>query len=182
MAENKRFRVPYRRKRAGLTDYRKRLTLLKSGMDRLVIRKTGKNCIAQIVRYEATGDKVLVTTQAIELKKHGWKGPLGNIPAAYLTGVLLGKKAKAQKIKKAVLDTGLYVSVKGSRIYACLKGVIDAGVEVPCDTSILPTDERVSGKHIDTYRKKAKGHQFSKTAQDLNIEKEFAATKQKILA
>ena len=37
---------------------------------------------------------------------------------------------------------------KGSRIYAALKGVIDSGVNVPHTPDILPSEDRIRGKHI----------------------------------
>ena len=69
----------------------------------------------------------------------------------YLSGFLLGKRVLSKKVSKAVLDTGLFSSISGSRIYACLKGFVDAGVEVPHDESVLPGEDRVRGKHISAY-------------------------------
>jgi len=34
-------------------------------------------------------------------------------------------------------------------VYAALKGMADAGLEVPHDEDILPSDERINGEHID---------------------------------
>ena len=34
------------------------------------------------------------------------------------------------------------------RMAAALKGVIDAGVNVPADEEAFPTDERISGEHL----------------------------------
>jgi large subunit ribosomal protein L18 len=139
--------IPYKRKRTGKTNYRKRLALLKGRKSRLVVRVTNKNVISQLVDFDKKGDRVLAQVNSRELLKHGWKFSRKNLPAAYLTGFLLGKKASA-KVKEAVLDSGLHTSVKGSRVYACLKGVLDAGINVPHDPEILPTPERLSGKHI----------------------------------
>ena len=49
MTLNKRSSMPYRRKRAGRTDYRKRLTLLSSREVRLVVRLSERNALAQLV-------------------------------------------------------------------------------------------------------------------------------------
>jgi hypothetical protein len=38
--------------------------------------------------------------------------------------------------------------VKGSRIYAALKGAVDAGLEIPYNPEVLPDDSRISGEHI----------------------------------
>lgn len=157
--------VPYRRKREGKTDYRKRLKLLLSHKPRLVIRKSLDNVIAQIIEYGEKGDKVVVSAHSNELKKLGWKFSKGNLPASYLTGLLAGAKAKRKKINEAVLDLGLQTSVKGSRIYACLKGVIDAGIKIPHEKEILPSDDRVLGKHIADYSSKSK--QFKTNVSEL---------------
>jgi large subunit ribosomal protein L18 len=42
------------------------------------------------------------------------------------------------------LDIGLHVPSKGTRVFAALKGVVDAGVEVPYSEDIVPDDERIS--------------------------------------
>lgn len=170
--------VPYRRKREGKTDYRKRLKLLLSHKPRLVIRKSLDNVIAQIVEYGEKGDKVVVSAHSNELKKLGWKFGKGNVPAAYLTGLLAGVKAKKKKVTEAVLDLGLQASVKGSRIYACLKGVLDAGINIPHDKGILPSDDRVLGKHIADYGSKSK--QFKANVSELP--KAVEDMKKKIIA
>lgn len=165
MRKRKRF-VPYKRKLEGRTDYRKRLALVKSGMPRLVIRKSLNNIIVQVVNYETKGDKVIVSAHSNELAKLGWKGRKRNLPAAYLVGLLCGKKAKEKNVSKAILDMGLYTSVKGSVVYAALKGAVDAGLEVPHDEAVIPPEDRLKGKHI-------KGK---------DIEPEFEAVKKNILA
>jgi large subunit ribosomal protein L18 len=73
---------------------------------------------------------------------------MGNVPAAYLTGLLAGKKAKRLNVNEAILDIGLQNSTKGSRIYAAVKGIIDSGVNVPHDVEMLPKEDRLTGKHI----------------------------------
>lgn len=141
-------RIQYHRKKSGKTNYRKRLELLKNRTTRLVIRRSNKYLIAQIVAYEPSGDKVLIGTTSKELLKQGWKHSCKNIPASYLAGMMLGKKAQEKKIKKAILDLGLQTPAKGSKIYSLLKGAIDAGLEVPASDSIFPSEERIQGKHL----------------------------------
>lgn len=148
--------VQHRRRRDGETDYRQRLRLLKSGNHRLVVRKSNTGVLCQIVDYYLKGDKVLVASKSTELLKIGWNGNLGNLPAAYLTGLLCGKKAVEAKIESAVLDLGLYKSVKGSRLYATLKGVVDGGLQVPHSEDVLPDENRIAGKHIADYATKLK--------------------------
>lgn len=139
--------VTFKRKREGKTDYNKRIKLLASNKPRLVIRKSLKNITAQIVEYGTNGDKVTVSAHSRELIKMGWKGYRRNLPAAYLVGLLCGVRAKQKGITEAVLDLGLYKSVKGSIFYAALKGVLDAGVNVPHDDSVVPPEDRLVGAH-----------------------------------
>ena len=47
-----------RRRKENKTDYGKRLKLLKSGIPRIVFRKTNKYLIAQYVKSEQTKDKI----------------------------------------------------------------------------------------------------------------------------
>ncbi|MEM2918960.1 MAG: 50S ribosomal protein L18 [Candidatus Altiarchaeota archaeon] len=153
MAYNARYKVDYRRKREGKTNYKKRLGLLKSGKSRLVVRKSNRYITAQIVDYNAEGDKVVLTTRSSELKKFNWRFSMKNTPAAYLTGLIIGYKAKAKDIKSAILDIGLQKSTKGSCIYSLVKGAIDAGLEIPVGEEIFPDEDRITGKVISDYRK-----------------------------
>ena len=144
--------VKFRRRREHKTDYKARLSLLKSGMNRLVVRKTNKYIIMQIIGSKEAQDFILCSANSAELLKHGWpdsaKGSLKSIPAAYLTGYLLGVKIKNQKIEEAISDTGLIRSTKGSRVYAAIKGAIDAGVKVSCSEDIMPVKDRLYGKNM----------------------------------
>ncbi len=151
MKESNVFTIPFRRKREGRTYYRQRIKILLSDMARFVIRGSSKNFQASIVQYDQKGDKILFTIDAKALSKMGWKGGTGNIPSAYLIGALAGKKALESGIKDAVLDIGFKNSTKGSRLYAALAGAIDSGLEIPFNKEVLPSTERISGKHIADY-------------------------------
>lgn len=140
--------VKYRRKRTGRTNYRKRLTLLMSGTTRMVIRKSLKHIVAQLVIYEEDGDKVVITVHSKSLQKYGWPHNTGTLPASYLIGIMIGHLAKKQKIERAVLDMGFAPSVRGSRIYAVVRGALDAGLQLSCDEEILPKKDRVNGTHL----------------------------------
>jgi large subunit ribosomal protein L18 len=164
-------KVPHRRRREGKTDYRKRLEILKSGKIRFVIRKSLSHTSVQAVAYEKNGDKILASAHSSELKKFGWTFGCGNTPAAYLTGLLAGKRALAKAIKEGVLDLGLQKSVRGSRLYAALKGVIDAGVSVPHDPEMLPPENRISGEHIQNYLKREIVKNFSDVKNKIMNEK-----------
>jgi large subunit ribosomal protein L18 len=149
-------KMQFRRRREGKTDYNKRLSLLKSGKPRIVVRKSLSYITAQIVGYDEKGDKTLAGVNSKVLKDKGWTFACNNIPASYLAGLMLGKIAKEKGIKEAILDIGLYTSTKGAKIYAAVKGVNDAGVYVPFDESVAPSEERITGEHISSYSDKFK--------------------------
>lgn len=146
--------MPFKRRDMGKTDYKRRLKLLMSNKPRFVVRKTLKYIRAQIIEFDKIGDHTLVATDSIELKKLGWKFACDNIPAAYLTGLLVGKKGLKKGIGGAVLDAGLYTSTKGSRVYAVVKGAADAGLTIPCDEKMFPPEEKIRGACIAGYGKK----------------------------
>lgn len=154
--------VQFARKRRKATDYRKRLKLLSSGKERLIIRKTSTQIIIQIASFREKGDAVLTSVSSGKLAKYGWTLNPKNIPAAYLTGLLAGKLALSKNIKTAILDAGTQKPVNSGKIYAALKGVIDAGLEVPASKEIFPSEERLAGKHISGYLSSSKApNQFS---------------------
>ena len=125
--------------------------MLLSNKLRLVIRPSLKNITAQIIEYHPKGDQVVVSTSTRELEKLGWKFNTGNVPSAYLAGLAVAKKAIKAGIKEAILDIGLRKPVKGSRVFACLKGAVDGGLEIPHSKEILPSEERIKGEHIIKY-------------------------------
>ncbi len=167
MATGARYRVRFRRARAGKTDFRARRQLIISRKPRLVVRKSLKNTNLQLVIPEKDGDSTLVCANTVELKKYGFIGGTGNLPSAYLAGLLIGYRAKKIGHKEAILDLGLCHATKGGRIYAALKGAVDSGLDIPHDPGIFPGDERITGKSIDKYRK-------------TNISEQFESAKQKI--
>ncbi len=146
-----RYRMPFKRRLKGQTDYKTRLKLLLSKKPRLVVRKSLKHMKAQVIEFNPKGDRVIISATSQELKKLGWEGSTSNVPSAYLVGLLIGKKALKKKVKSVVLDSGLQSNVKGSRIYAVLKGALDAGLDVPHSPDVLPPDERIKGMHIVNY-------------------------------
>ncbi|HLF17240.1 MAG TPA: 50S ribosomal protein L18 [Candidatus Thermoplasmatota archaeon] len=148
MSTGPRTRVPFRRRREGRTDYRARLALLKSGEVRLVVRRTATNVIVQFVDWAEAGDQVKATAVAQELGKMGWEGSTKNTPAAYLTGLLAGKRAAEKGVKDAVLDIGQRKPSKGGRVFAALQGVLDAGIQVPHGEGLTPAKERLTGAFL----------------------------------
>jgi len=178
--------VPYRRKREGRTNYKKRLLLLQSRKLRLIIRKTNKQMLLQIAEYSAAGDKIICGAESNALKKLGWKYSCKNLPACYLAGLLLGKKAAAKKVKGAIVDVGLQTPVAGSRLYAAVKGAVDAGLKVPVSEEVFPPDDRLTGKSITSFFESSKDKlQFAGyKKQNLDLKKfqaDFDALKKKIM-
>jgi large subunit ribosomal protein L18 len=151
MTSSTKFTVRYRRKREGRTNYKKRLELLKGKTERLVIRRTNTQIIMQIVQYAPDGDRVLLTVTSNELQKLGWKHSCKNTSAAYLSGMLLATKAKSKGIKSAIVDLGLQTPMKGSKMFAAVKGAVDGGLAIKVNEVIFPSEERIKGTHISGY-------------------------------
>jgi len=145
-----RYRVKPRRQREGITDYKKRLNLLRSGKTRVVIRKSIKNIQVQFVEYKEGGDNIITSAISKELNiKYNWKYSTSNLPAAYLTGILAGKRANEKGINECILDIGRNMPVTGSKIFATVKGLEDAGVKCPHKEDKIPKEDRLMGKHIN---------------------------------
>jgi large subunit ribosomal protein L18 len=153
LAHGSKYKVAFRRRKEGKTDYSARLKLVDLDKNRLVVRISNANVIVQIIKIGEDGDETIVSAHTKELQKIGWLGGTKNTSAAYLTGYLCGKKALAKHVNSAVLDIGLKPSVKGSKVFATLKGAVDAGLDVPHGDSIIPGEDRISGEHIAEYAK-----------------------------
>jgi len=85
---------------------------------------------------------------------------------------VLKKDAKEErKPFKAVLDVGLTRTTTGNRVFACLKGACDGGLNIPHSTKRFPGyksgekgdsynakihRERIFGLHVDKYLKLVK--------------------------
>jgi len=150
MKQGPRYIVKTRRRRNGITDYKKRLRLLRSHKTRIVIRKSNKHIQVQFIDYDETGDKIVSSSISKELiSKYKWTHSTVSTPAAYLTGLLAGKKAADEKITEGVLDIGRQVPTKGGVLFAALKGIVDSGIDVPFDEGKIPDEERIKGGHID---------------------------------
>jgi large subunit ribosomal protein L18 len=157
MANSPRYALPYRRRREGKTDYKLRRALVKSGKPRAVIRLSNQYVTVQITDATIIGDIVRASASSKELRSLGWKGALGNLPAAYLTGALAARRAIAKGVKEAILDIGLKGATKGSTLFAALKGLADSGLAVPHSPDRLPPMDRIGGSHIATYAKSLAG-------------------------
>jgi len=186
MGKTSTFTTQFKRRREGKTNYKKRLALLKSGLHRLVVRKTNNYIIAQVVEFKPKGDKTVVHVNSSQLEKFGWKAGKKSLPAAYLTGLLAGTRAKQAKVEKAILDTGFAIPKHRGWWASALKGTLDSGLELPAGKESLPNEERASGKHIGDFAgmnekpKQAFGKIGKKT--DLkHVTKMFEEVKQKIM-
>ena len=140
----------FNRRIRGLTDYKLRLALLKSGLTRAVIRKSNNNMLVQLVDYEKKGDKIITSAKSNDLIKFGYDLHRGNIVSAYLTGYLAGKRylSKVKNSNQVIVDLGLQRSIYGSRLYAAVKGLVDAGVNVKVNDIVFPSEERLNGAHL----------------------------------
>lgn len=138
-----------KRIREDKTNYRKRSAILIGRHLFVTVRISDQNVAAQVLRPTPTGDIVIASAHSRELAKHGWKGAFNNLPACYLTGMLLGKKALQKEINSAVLYIGKHHFT--SRVAACMKGIVDAGVRMPISEESLPDEDRISGHHIAEY-------------------------------
>jgi len=141
-----------RRRHENKTDYLHRLKLLKSEKSRVVFRRTNRYIIAQYVESHEAQDKVVFGVNSKDLLKHGWpetaKGSLKSISASYLTGYLMGKEIEKKKLETPIVDFGMIRTLHKTKVYAFLKGMIDAGIEISCDEECFPEEERISGERM----------------------------------
>jgi len=140
-----------RRRIENKTDYKARSILLMSDKPRIIFRKTNRYIIGQCVSSNHAIDSVVVGANSRELPDYGMPkaDSIKNIPASYLTGFLLGKKISDKDIKEGILDIGLLRNVSGGKIYAFLKGVVDAGIKVNHNPKIFPNEARLLGRHLN---------------------------------
>lgn len=153
MARGARYKVPLKRRREGKTNYYKRRKMILSGKPRLVVRVLSRTIVVQIITPHPKGDITHVSAVSQELKRYGWKASGKNTSAAYLLGLLAGLKAKKKGIEEAIVDIGLHSPTKGARVFAAVKGAVDAGLKIPVGEEILPSEDRIRGEHIANYAK-----------------------------
>lgn len=190
MATNKIYSVKYRRKNELRTDYKKRLKLLASHRTRIVIRSFSRSVLIQAVDFSEKGDKIVATLNSSELKNYGWPTLNANIPSAYLTGLLFGKKY-SKSLKEPIIDLGAKRLTNRSKLSSAIKGISDGGIKIKFDEKILPTNEDINGTTISKYaqtlskNKNAYEKQFSlylkSNIKPEDLPKIFENTKNKIL-
>lgn len=135
-----------RRLREEKTNYKKRKLMLMGRSDFITVQISNENTLVQIHKPEFAGDKVVASAHSRFLISKGWKGSRKNVPAAYLTGYLAGKKALSKGTTGAILYSGTRKYTQ--RMAAALKGVIDAGLEIPASEETLPDNQRINGEHL----------------------------------
>ena len=138
-----------RRNRQNRTNYRKRAALLLGRRSFVSVTISNQNVMAQVLKASLNGDRVVTSVQSRQLMKYGWKGSMNSLPACYLTGYLLGIKSLGEGVDDLILYTGKGSYTSG--IAACIKGIVDAGVNIPMSDSSLPSVERIRGSHIAQY-------------------------------
>jgi large subunit ribosomal protein L18 len=149
MSTGPRFRVHFRRRREGKTDYRVRLRLLKSGRPRAVVRFSDHRVRVALVTFDPVGDRVVAAAESSELGGIAFPAAsYASTPAAYLTAYLAGLRAKSSGAEEAILDAGLRRPTVGGRISAALKGLLDAGIDIPHGEGGFPAGDRLNGKHL----------------------------------
>ena len=158
MAKGRNQRLRFKRRRNAETDYHRRFKMLRGGTPRAVVRVSNKQVTCQLVAYEKDGDRVISTVTGKTLvESYKWPKAASrkSIPACYLAGYALAKSAISGGFESAILDIGLAASSKGTRAYAALKGMVDAGLDIPHSQNILPSEERINGEHIGDEIQKA---------------------------
>ena len=141
-----------RRRREGKTDYLHRLKLLKGETPRIVFRKTNRYFIVQYIISKEAKDIILFGSTSKELMKFGWpknaEGSLKSIPAGYFMGLLTGRKITNKKLQSPIIDFGMIRPLHGTKIFAFLKGLTDAGIKIECKKEIFPNKERIMGESL----------------------------------
>ena len=155
MATGSRYFVPFRRRREGKTDYYKRTSLVVADAPRMVVRRTNRDIIIQLVTAEMDGDRALVAANSAELEHNGTRDQCQTHLQRTSPACSLPQKQRKQSFDRAILDIGLSRATKGARVFAALKGAVEAGLDVPHGEEILPSDERAKGAHIAAYNKNA---------------------------
>ncbi|KAI8464567.1 MAG: component of cytosolic 80S ribosome and 60S large subunit [Monoraphidium minutum] len=125
---------------------------------RLVVRFSNRDVTCQVVYSSIAGDVVVAAAYAHELPKYGLKVGLKNYSAAYCVGLLLARRVLTKfglaeaypgqaepdgedfSVDPAedgprpffcLLDAGLKRTSTGSKTFACLKGALDGGLDIP---------------------------------------------------
>jgi len=132
---------------------------------RLIVRFTNKDIVCQIAYARIQGDVIVESAYSHELPKFGVNVGLTNYAAAYCTGLLVARrilhKFGLNEIYNGVdevngedyavedvdgqpgafrcyLDIGLARTSTGAKIFGCLKGAVDGGLDIPHSNKRFP--------------------------------------------
>lgn len=156
------YKVAFRRRRKNLTNYAKRLALVKGGSPRMAVRKSATGVLVQFLGFSPEGDKVLAQARSPALRQFGW-APRCNAPTAYLCGLLAGKQAAKKGVKEFNLDIGMHTPSKGAVVFAALKGALDSGLKTNYGGEMIE-EGRIDGSVIAAYAKSLKSSSPDKYA------------------
>ena len=151
MAKGRNQRLRFKRRRNAETDYHRRSRMLRGGVPRAVVRVSNTQVTCQLVAYDPEGARVLESITGKSLvTSHKWPSDASrkSVPASYLAGFAMATSAISSGHSQAIMDIGLAASSSGNRAYAALKGMIDAGMDIPHSEDVLPSEERINGEHI----------------------------------
>ncbi|GIL83351.1 hypothetical protein Vretimale_11298 [Volvox reticuliferus] len=142
---------------------------------RLVVRFSNRDVTCQIVRSTIKGDIVEAAAYAHELPDYGLKVGLTNYSSCYCVGLLVARRILTKfgldkhypgqeepdgedfnvdpvedgpRPFYCLLDTGLKRTSTGSKVFACLKGALDGGLDIPHNEKRFVGYDR-SGKKFD---------------------------------
>lgn len=141
---------------------------------RFVARITNRDVVCQVFSSKIVGDMCMTAAYASELPRYGLNCGLTNYAACYATGLLCARRLLTQlKLAEtyegveeadgedyfieaegdaapfsAVLDVGLAATTTGARVFGCLKGGVDGGMEIPHSNKRFPGYDR-EGKEYD---------------------------------
>jgi len=136
-----------RRRKEGKTDYLKRIKLLKSESPRIVFRKTNKYLIAQYIISKEAQDEIKFGLTTKKLLEYGWPkealGGLKSLSASYLLGFLMGHKITKGKLTTPIIDFGMLRTIHKTKLYAFIKGLLDADIKIKYQEKTLPEEERL---------------------------------------
>lgn len=141
----------YRRRKEGRTNYQLRKKLVLSDNPLFTVRTSNRYLYVNIATPEPDGDKTVTSANSKELIEKFGLVSAKNIPAAYLTGLLAGIRAKKKNIKRAILNLGPAWTTKASIPFATVHGALDAGLDIPLGSEAFVSPERIRGEHIASY-------------------------------
>ncbi len=179
--------MTFKRRLQFKTNYKRRKKIIISRLPFVYMFKSNKNIWAQLIKPSKKGDITLMHANSKELEKLGWKFSRKNYPAAYLVGLLLGKRAVRGGISEVIYYSGVRNFIAKSKATAFIKGLIDAGLNVRVNNEIFPDERIIKGEHIVEYAKKLmesgySGSQFLKVMKDIqNLPSVFEDIKKKIM-